>query len=104
MAHTKSQKAASGNRDSASKRLGVKLFGDQKVYVGNIILRQRGMMFQAGRGARMGRDFTIYAGCDGTVQFGRRRGAQYVYVARDDDTGETRKGSDQKSPHHAVSR
>jgi LSU ribosomal protein L27P len=50
MAHTKAQKAAKGNRDSISKRLGVKVFGGEKVYPGHIIIRQRGTKFKAGPG------------------------------------------------------
>lgn len=81
MAHTKAQKAAAGNRDSRSKRLGVKIYGAQKVSIGNIIIRQRGMKVRAGAGARVGRDFTIYASLDGVVFFQKKRGMQYVSVA-----------------------
>lgn len=80
MAHTKAQKAAAGNRDSKSKRLGVKIFGDQKVKVGNIIVRQRGMSFRPGTGTRAGRDFTIYAVNVGKVFFQKKRGENYVTV------------------------
>lgn len=80
MAHTKSQKAAKGNRDSISKRLGIKLYGGQKAINGNIIVRQRGMTFQAGNGAYMGKDFTIHAGTDGVVEFYIRRGKKFVSV------------------------
>lgn len=81
MAHTKAQKAAAGNRDSISKRLGVKIFGNQIAHVGNIIIRQRGMSVSAGIGTRVGRDFTIYAAREGVVSFHRRRGKQYVAVS-----------------------
>lgn len=81
MAHTKSQKATSGNRDSRSKRLGVKIYGDQKALIGNIIIRQRGMKVRAGDGARMGRDFTIYASVNGIVSFKKKVGLRYVSVA-----------------------
>lgn len=80
MAHTKAQKAASGNRDSRSKRLGVKIYGNQKVAVGNIIIRQRGMTFRAGMGARVGHDYTIYASIAGIVLFKKKRGQCYVSV------------------------
>ncbi len=80
MAHTKSQKAAAGNRDSRSKRLGVKIYGAQKVSIGNIIIRQRGMKVRAGVGARVGRDYTIYASQNGIVLFQKKRGIQYVSV------------------------
>lgn len=81
MAHTKAQKAAAGNRDSRSKRLGVKLYGGQMACVGNIIIRQRGMRVKPGAGTRAGRDFTIYAAAVGRVIFQTRRGEQYVAVA-----------------------
>jgi large subunit ribosomal protein L27 len=80
MAHTKSQKAAKGNRDSIAKRLGIKLYGGQPAQNGNIILRQRGMTFIPGVGTYMGKDFTIHAGVDGTVQFITRKGRKHVTV------------------------
>lgn len=80
MAHTKSQKAAKGNRDSISKRLGIKLFGGQKAANGHIIVRQRGMKFSPGIGTRMGKDFTIYAVKDGTVSFSIKRSRQLVSI------------------------
>lgn len=80
MAHTKSQKAARGNKDSVSKRLGVKLYGGEKVNVGNIILRQRGMTVSAGEGTRLGRDYTIYAVREGIIKFAKRRGKKSVSV------------------------
>lgn len=83
MAHTKAQKAAAGNRDSRSKRLGVKIYGDQRVAIGNIIIRQRGMTYRAGVGARVGHDYTIYASITGTVLFKKKRGQCYVYVSAD---------------------
>ena len=80
MAHTKAQKAVRGNRDSISKRLGVKLYGGQKVMPGNIIIRQRGNKVWAGEGTMLARDFTIMALKEGTVQFKSKYGKQYVSV------------------------
>lgn len=80
MAHTKSQGAVKGNRDSISKRLGVKLFGGQKVMVGNVVVRQRGTKFFPGKGVGMGRDFTIFATSSGKVSFKKLKGKQYVEV------------------------
>lgn len=80
MAHTKSQKAAKGNRDSISKRLGVKLYGGQKVAIGNVIVRQRGMKFAAGENVKLGKDFTAYALIDGKVAFKKRAGKKIVSV------------------------
>ena len=81
MAHTKAQKAVSGNRDSRSKRLGVKIFGGQNVKAGNVIIRQKGSKFNAGPGTLLSKDFTIIALKDGVVKFGVKRGEKYVYVS-----------------------
>lgn len=69
MAHKTGQKTSSNGRDSASKRLGIKLYGGQKVLAGGIIVRQRGSKHHAGRGVGTGRDWTLFALRDGTVQF-----------------------------------
>lgn len=82
MAHTKSQKAAAGNRDSRSKRLGVKIYGGQKVKAGNIIIRQRGSRVKAGNGTKLSKDFTIVALMDGIVQFKEVRGRKYVFIGQ----------------------
>lgn len=80
MAHTKSQGAVKGNRDSISKRLGVKLSAGQKAIPGNIILRQRGTKMFAGSGVLMGRDYTLYASNAGIVNFKTLRGKKYIEV------------------------
>ena len=80
MAHTKSQKAAKGNRDSIAKRLGVKLYGGQPAIAGNVIIRQRGMTFGAGVGTYLSKDFTIHAKVDGVVQFITKHGKKFVTV------------------------
>lgn len=69
MAHKKGQGTSSNGRDSASQRLGVKLFGGQKVLAGGIIIRQRGSKYHAGAGVGTGRDWTLFALRDGTVEF-----------------------------------
>ncbi|MBP7482875.1 MAG: 50S ribosomal protein L27 [Lacunisphaera sp.] len=69
MAHKTGQKSSSNGRDSTSKRLGVKLYGGQKVLAGGIIVRQRGSKHHAGAGVGTGRDWTLFALRDGTVQF-----------------------------------
>lgn len=81
MAHTKSQGAVRGNRDSISKRLGVKAFGGEAVIAGNIIVRQKGTKFHPGQGVSMGKDFTIFAVQNGKVNFRNLRGKKYVEVA-----------------------
>ncbi len=69
MAHKTGQKSSSNGRDRASKRLGVKIYGGQKVLAGGIIVRQRGSKHHAGAGVGTGRDWTLFALRDGTVQF-----------------------------------
>lgn len=80
MAHTKSAGSVKGNKDSIAKRLGVKVFGGQKVISGNIIVRQKGTNFHPGIGVSMGKDYTIYAISDGTVQFKIARGKKVIEV------------------------
>ncbi|MCL5432975.1 MAG: 50S ribosomal protein L27 [Patescibacteria group bacterium] len=80
MAHTKSQGAVKGNRDSLAKRLGVKIYGGQKAIPGNIIVRQKGTKFFPGIGVSMGKDFTLYAVSEGVVNFKDSRGKKFVEV------------------------
>lgn len=80
MAHTKSAGSVKGNKDSISKRLGVKVFGGQKVISGNVIVRQKGTKFHPGIGVSIGKDYTIFAISDGTVQFKNARGKKVVEV------------------------
>ncbi|WP_269525391.1 50S ribosomal protein L27 [Coraliomargarita parva] len=69
MAHKKGQGTSRNGRDSASKRLGVKKFGGEKVVAGNIIMRQRGTRYHPGVNVGMGRDHTLFALKDGAVAF-----------------------------------
>ena len=69
MAHKKAGGSTSLGRDSVSKRLGVKVFGSQKVVAGNIIIRQKGTRYLAGENIGSGNDNTLYATKDGTVEF-----------------------------------
>lgn len=80
MAHTKAQGAVKGNRDSRAKRLGVKIYGGQKVTAGNIIVRQKGTKFHPGKGVSMGKDFTVFSLIDGTVGFKQVKGKKFVEV------------------------
>lgn len=80
MAHTKSQGAVKGNRDSISKRLGVKVYGGQKVLPGNIVVRQKGTKFFAGNGISMGSDFTLYAIKEGLLNFRTVKGKKFIEV------------------------
>lgn len=80
MAHTKSGGSTKGSRNSIAKRLGIKIFGGQKVSTGNIILRQRGTKFHPGKGVMLGRDFTVMASINGAVQFRKKLGKTIVEV------------------------
>lgn len=71
MAHKKGQGSVKNGRDSQSKRLGVKKFGDQLVLAGNIIVRQRGTKYLPGRNVGLGRDYTIFSLIEGKVRFDR---------------------------------
>lgn len=73
MAHKKGQGTSTNGRDSHSKRLGVKRFGGQSVLAGSIIVRQRGSKLHAGKNVGTGRDWTLFALEDGTVQFDKAR-------------------------------
>ncbi|MBI4009469.1 50S ribosomal protein L27 [Candidatus Roizmanbacteria bacterium] len=81
MAHTKAQRAVRGNRDSKSKRLGIKLYGGQVAKPGYVIIRQRGSKINSGPGTLLSKDFTIIALKEGIVKFGQKRGEKYVYIS-----------------------
>ena len=84
MAHTKSQGAANRTVNVAGKRLGVKRFGGEQVLAGNILVRQRGTKFHAGKNVGLGRDHTLFALTNGVVAFrgmtGFKRGRKFVDV------------------------
>jgi len=69
MAHKKAGGSTKNGRDSAGKRLGVKRFGGEVVQAGNILVRQRGSTYHAGRNVGCGRDYTLFALVDGKVEF-----------------------------------
>jgi large subunit ribosomal protein L27 len=69
MAHKKGKGSTKNGRDSESKRLGVKRYGGEMVSAGTIIVRQRGTRFLPGKNTGLGKDFTIFATIDGTVDF-----------------------------------
>ena len=72
MAHKKGAGSSKNGRESHSKRLGVKIFGGQKVVAGNIIIRQRGTVHNAGENVGMGKDHTLFALTDGIVKFKKK--------------------------------
>ena len=69
MAHKKGKGSTKNGRDSQSQRLGVKRFSEEAVIPGNILVRQRGTEFQAGKNVGMGKDFTLFAKAAGKVKF-----------------------------------
>lgn len=69
MAHKKAGGSTRNGRDSIGKRLGVKCFGGEKVKIGNIIVRQRGTKFHAGKYVGIGKDHTLYALKNGFIKF-----------------------------------
>jgi large subunit ribosomal protein L27 len=69
MAHKKAGGSSRNGRDSQSKRLGIKRYGGQRVSSGSIIVRQRGTQFHPGDNVGMGKDHTLFALVDGTVDF-----------------------------------
>lgn len=71
MAHKKGQGSTRNGRDSAGQRRGIKLFGGEAARAGNIIVRQLGTRIHPGKNVGMGRDYTLFALVDGTVQFDR---------------------------------
>ncbi len=69
MAHKKGQSSTKNGRESNSQRLGVKRFGGERVLAGNILVRQRGTVFKAGRTVLIGKDDTLFATVNGRVVF-----------------------------------
>lgn len=81
MAHKKGQGSSRNGRDSSAQFRGVKVFGGEEVRAGNIIVRQVGSLFHAGRNVGTGKDFTLFALVDGVVRFERKgRDRQKVTV------------------------
>ncbi len=80
MAHKTGGSTTRTNKDSISKRLGVKKYGGEKVVVGNIIIRQKGTKYVSGINTKYGSDYTIYAMSEGKVAFKQKRGKLTVNV------------------------
>ncbi len=76
MAQKKAGGSSKNGRDSAGRRLGVKVYGGQHANAGSIIVRQRGTKYHPGENVGMGRDHTIYALVDGKVSFSMARGGR----------------------------
>lgn len=82
MAHTKSQGKTNQKSNRPGQRRGVKLFGDQKANVGQIIIRQVGSNVHAGIGTKAGKDYTVYAIRPGIVKFFKKLGKKFVSVVK----------------------
>jgi large subunit ribosomal protein L27 len=81
MAHKKAGGSSRNGRDSAGRRLGLKLFGGQSVTAGNILARQRGTKWHAGPNVGTGKDHTLFALIDGRVEFNTKaKGRVFVSV------------------------
>ncbi len=84
MSHVAAAGSISVSKNMAGKRLGVKKFAGEKVKTGNIIIRQRGSVYHAGKNTLMSKDYTIHALKDGIVAFrkmsGHKRGKYFVDV------------------------
>ena len=80
MAHKKGAGSTKNGRDSNSKRLGVKVYGAQPVKSGAIIVRQRGLTFKPGAGVGVGKDYTIFATKNGTVQYETEKNVKLISV------------------------
>lgn len=80
MAHKKGLGSSKNGRDSAGQRLGVKLYAGERAISGNILVRQRGTSIHPGQGVGLGKDFTLFALRDGTVEYRIHRGKKIVSV------------------------
>lgn len=81
MAHKKGAGSTKNGRDSNSKRLGVKCYHGHLVQAGNIIVRQRGLKYKTGLNVGIGRDFTLYALINGSVQYKKLKNKTIVSVS-----------------------
>lgn len=81
MAHKKAGGSTKNGRDSHSKRLGVKRFGGESVLAGNILVRQRGTLYKAGRNVGIGTDHTLFALVTGKVAFAKKGAEQRTFVS-----------------------
>ncbi len=81
MAHKKAGGSSRNGRDSHSQRLGIKIFGGEQVLAGNILARQRGTKWHPGRNVGLGKDHTLFALCNGHVQYQTKaKGRVFVSV------------------------
>lgn len=89
MAHKKAGGSSRNGRDTAGRRLGVKVYGGEAINAGSIIIRQRGTKYHPGTNVGMGRDHTIFALVNGEVRFDMARsGRQTVNVVPANDAAQ----------------
>ena len=74
MSHKKGQGSSRNGRESNGQRRGMKRYGGEAVRSGNILVRQLGTRIHPGSNVGLGKDYTLFALCDGTVNYGRSRG------------------------------
>jgi large subunit ribosomal protein L27 len=77
MSHKKAGGSSKNGRDSQAQRLGIKVYGEQAVLAGGIIVRQKGSKFIPGQNAGMGKDYTIFSKVTGTVRFTEKKVKKY---------------------------
>ena len=80
MAHKKGSGSTKNGRDSNSQRLGIKVYGNQTVKAGGVIVRQRGLTFRPGRSIGVGKDYTLFALQSGIVEFTNDKNCKYVNI------------------------
>lgn len=80
MAHKKGAGSTKNGRDSKSKRLGIKVYGNQSVKSGGVIVRQRGLTFKPGKDVMVGKDYTLFAIKEGVVKFDLDKNKKFVSV------------------------
>tara|TARA_Y100000589_G_C27032123_1_gene579450 strand:- start:225 stop:470 length:246 start_codon:yes stop_codon:yes gene_type:complete len=80
MAHKKGAGSTKNGRDSNAKRLGIKVYGNQTIKAGGIIVRQRGLTFKPGKGVDLGKDYTLFAVQDGVVKYESDKNTKFVNV------------------------
>jgi large subunit ribosomal protein L27 len=80
MSHKKGQGSSRNGRDSNGQRRGVKVFAGQSVPAGSILVRQLGTKIHPGRNVGLGRDYTLFALCDGKASYGKSRGRMLAHI------------------------
>ena len=80
MAHKKGSGSTKNGRDSNAQRLGIKVYGNQPIEAGGIIVRQRGLSVRSGRNIGVGKDYTLFALRSGIVRFTADKNRKYVHV------------------------